>query len=200
MKIDPTTLSPGRRYFLMTSCIIPRPIAWAGTVNESGGYNLAPFSFFNGMAATPPLIVIGFSSHEDKGQKDTLRNVLRTGELTVNIAHDQQAEEVQASAEDLPYGIDEFAATGLTPLPGELVAAPRVAEAKISLECRLHQHIPVGDAGSSIVLAEILLFHLLDTLIDNRGTVDPSRLRPLGRLAAGLFCSIGDIFKIPRGG
>jgi flavin reductase (DIM6/NTAB) family NADH-FMN oxidoreductase RutF len=200
MRIDPNTLSPGRRYFLMTSCIIPRPIAWAGTCNEAGGYNLAPFSFFNGMAATPPLIVIGFSAHEDKGQKDTLRNVLRTGELTVNIANEQQAEAVQASAEDQPYGTDEFALTGLTPVPGEVVAAPRVAEAKISLECTLHQHIPVGDAGASIILAQIRLFHLLDTLIDNRGTVDPSRLRPLGRLSAGLFCSIGDIFKVPREG
>lgn len=198
MKVDPNTLSPGRRYFLLTSCIIPRPIAWCGTVNETGSYNLAPFSFFNCMAATPPTVVIGFSHHEDKGQKDTLRNVLRTRELTVNIATERQAEAVQASAEDLPYGSDEFAAAGLTPLQGEIVSAPRVAEAKVSLECTLDRHIPLGDGGSSMILAEIRLLHLLDTLIDNRGTVDPSRLRPLGRLAAGQFCTVGDIFKVPR--
>ena len=60
MRIDPAGLSPGRRYYLMTSAIIPRPIAWAGTRNADGGDNLAPFSFFNAFAGTPPIVGIGF--------------------------------------------------------------------------------------------------------------------------------------------
>ena len=198
MRIDPTTLSPGRRYFLMTSCIVPRPIAWVGTVNEGGGYNLAPFSYFNGFSGTPPLIGIGFGSHEDKGQKDTLRNIQRTGELTVNIPSFEHVAQVDACSQDLPYGESEFAATGLTPAPGELIAAPRIAEAKICFECVKHQLIPLGEGGSTLLLAEIKLFHILDTLLDDHGCVDAHRFQALARMSAGRYAPVGDVFKVEK--
>lgn len=196
MRIDPATLSPGRRYYLMTSCIVPRPIAWAGTVNEDGGYNLAPFSFFNGFAGTPPIIGIGFSAHEDKGQKDTLRNVRRTEELTVSIPSFEQAREVQACGQNLPYGQSEFEAASLTPLPAELVGAPRIKEAKICFECTLWQLVPLGEGGSTLLLAQIRLFHILDTLLDDYGCVDGHRFKPLARMSAGRYAPVGDIFKV----
>jgi flavin reductase (DIM6/NTAB) family NADH-FMN oxidoreductase RutF len=195
MRIDPATLSPGRRYYLMTSAIVPRPIAWIGTLNEDGGYNLAPFSFFNGFSGTPPLIGVGFSAHEDKGQKDTLRNIRRTGELTISIPTLQQAEQVQACAQNLPYGDSEFSVAGVTPAPAELISAPRVAEAKVSFECTLWQLIPLGNGGSTLMLAEIRLFHILDTLLDDYGCVDGHRFKALARMSAGRYAPVGDIFK-----
>jgi flavin reductase (DIM6/NTAB) family NADH-FMN oxidoreductase RutF len=195
MRIDPATLSPGRRYFLLISCIVPRPIAWTGTVSESGGYNLAPFSYFNNFSATPPLIGIGFGPHDDKECKDTLRNIRRTGELTVNIANVSLAEKLNRTSEELPYDTDEFARAGLTALPGERVAAPRVAEAPVSMECTLWQEIDLGGQGSHLVLAEVKLLHILDTLLDNRGTVDPHRLKPLARLGGGEYAGLGDVFS-----
>ena len=126
MRIDPATLSPGRRYFLMISCVIPRPIAWVATDNEDGGHNLAPFSFFNAFSATPPILGIGFAPHEDKGEKDTLRNIRRTGELTVNLLTVALAERMAETSADLAYGEDEFAKAGVTPLASELVKPPRV--------------------------------------------------------------------------
>jgi flavin reductase (DIM6/NTAB) family NADH-FMN oxidoreductase RutF len=195
MRIDPATLSPGRRYFLMISCVVPRPIAWTGTVNAEGGYNLAPFSYFNNFSATPPIIGIGFGPHDDKPLKDTLANIQRTGELTVNIANLALAEKLNLTSDDLPYGVDEFAHAGLTPLPGETVAAPRVAEAPISMECKLWQVIDLLGGGSHLVLAEVKLLHILDTLLDNRGTVDPHRLHPLARLGGGKYAELGEIFS-----
>jgi len=196
MRIDPATLSPGRRYYLMTSCIVPRPIAWVGTVNEDGGFNLAPFSFFNGFSGTPPLVAIGFSPHEDKGQKDTLRNVQRTGELTVSVPGFEQARAVQICAKDVPYGQSEFDLAGVTPRAAELVGAPLIAEAKVAFECKLWQLIPLGEGGSTMILAEIKLFHLLDTLLDDYGCVDGHRFKPLARMSAGRFAPVGDIFKV----
>ncbi|MCH7472278.1 flavin reductase family protein [bacterium] len=198
MRIDPDTLSPARRYYLMISCIIPRPIAWVGTVNENGSHNLAPFSYFNGFSSTPPIVGIGFGPHDEKTEKDTLRNVRRTGELTINLGTIDLVDELYATAEDLPYGEDEFASVGLTPVPGETVAAPRVAEAPISLECTTWDIIDLGGLGSTLLLAEIKLFHLLDTLIDYRGTVDPHRYKALARLGGGRFAELTGIIKLPR--
>ena len=195
MRIDPATLSPGRRYFLMISCVVPRPIAWTGTVNEDGSSNLAPFSYFNAFSATPPIIGIGFGPHEDKASKDTLRNIRRTGELCVNIASAALAEKLNITSEDTAYGIDEFAHAGLTAMPCETIAAPRVAEAPVSMECTLWQEIDLGGQGSYLVLAEVKLLHILDTLLDYRGTVDPHRLHPLARLGGGKYAELGEIFS-----
>jgi flavin reductase (DIM6/NTAB) family NADH-FMN oxidoreductase RutF len=195
MRIDPASLSPGRRYFLLISCVVPRPIAWTGTVNEDGSYNLAPFSYFNNFSATPPIIGIGFGPHDDKPLKDTLRNIQRTGELTVNIASVALAGKLNRTSEELPYGTDEFAHAAVTPLRGEQVAAPRVAEAPISMECTLWQVIDLGGQGSHLLLAEVKLLHILDTLLDNRGTVDVHRLKPLARLGGGKYAELGEVFS-----
>lgn len=196
MRLDPDALSPGRRYYLMISAIVPRPIAWVGTVNEDGSYNLAPFSYFNGLSSTPPIVGIGFGPHDEKGRKDTLRNVERSGELTVSVPSFDQAPQVEACGKDLPYGQSEFEAAGLTPAPGEVVSAPRIVEARVCMECTVHQLIPVGERSSTILLAEIVLFHIQDTLLDDYGCVDPHRFKALARMGGGRYAPVGDVFKV----
>jgi flavin reductase (DIM6/NTAB) family NADH-FMN oxidoreductase RutF len=198
LNIDPSSLSEGRRYFLLISCLIPRPIAWAATVNEMGNYNLAPFSFFNAFSATPPVIGIGFGMHEHKPEKDTLRNIRRSGELTVNLATVELAEKLYESSLDLPYGESEFERCGLTPAPALSVAAPLVAEAPVSFECRLLELKPLGEGGSTLMLAQIVQMHIRETLFDYRGNVDPHRFNALARLGAGTYAALDGIFKLPR--
>lgn len=200
MRIDPATLSPGRRYFLMISCIIPRPIAWVGTNNEDGSHNLAPFSFFNAFSATPPILGIGFAPHEEKGEKDTLRNIRRTGELTVNLATVAQAEKLVETSVDLDYGEDEFLHAGVTPLSSELIAAPRVAESPVSFECGVWEIKALGEAGSVLLLAEVKLLHIQDTLLNYYGVVDPHKLDALARLGGISYSGLGERFDLRSGG
>ena len=196
MKIEPDSLSPSKRYFLLTSCVIPRPIAWVGTVNEDGSNNLAPFSFFNAFSSTPPILGMGFSPHEEKTEKDTLRNVRRTGELTVNLATTGLVQPLVASSHDLPYGEDEFEHAGLKAVPSETIGAPRVGEAPISFECVTWKIIPLGDAGSQLLLAELKMIHVIDELLDDRGTVDNSSFDALARLGAGQFAGLREAFVL----
>jgi len=198
MRIDPGNLSPARRYFLMTSCILPRPIAWVGTTNEDGSHNLGAFSFFNGFSSNPPIVGIGFGPHPEKGVKDSLRNIRRTGELTLSLPTADQALAVDTSGDDLPYGADEFAHCGLTPVPATAVNAPRIAGAVICFECKLHQEIPLGDNGSTLVLAEVVAFEIEDGLLDDRGCVAPDSFKPLARMAAGRYSTVGPTFKPDR--
>ena len=196
MIITPEDLSPERRYYLMSSCIVPRPIAWVGTLNEDGSHNLAPYSYFNAISATPPIIGIGIGRAHDKPEKDTLRNARRTGELAVSIPTLDQANLVEASAENLPYGDDEFKHCGLTPRLGQAVSAPIVAEAKVSLECIVYDVIPIKRSNSTLLLAEIKVFHILDTILDDKQCADPKQLNPLVRMGSGQYTSIGEVFTI----
>lgn len=197
MQIDPESLSPGRRYFLMISAIVPRPIAWVGSSNEDGSHNLAPFSFFNAFSSTPPVVGIGFSPTDTKPMKDTLANIRRTKELTISIADLGLGDRLHETSAELPYGEDEFAVTGLTPAFGKHVSAPYVKEAPVNMECSLRQIIEFGEGSGAMVLADILMFHIRDTLIDARGTIDPHRLQPLARMGGGRYASLGSIFKLP---
>jgi len=200
VQIDPARLSGGRRYYLMCSVVIPRPIAWVGTVNLDGSHNLAPFSFFNAFSATPPIVGLGIAPHETKPDKDTLANLRRTGELCISLPTTALMDAVAESSGDWPYGVDEFALAGVTPMPCEKIAAPRVAESPVSLECTVWEIKPLGEGGSTLVLAEVQLMHIQDTLLNEWGTVDSYRFDALSRLGGISYGAIGEKWDVARGG
>ena len=196
MIVSPEALSLERCYYLLSSCIVPRPIAWVGTLNEDESYNLAPYSYFNAVSATPPIVGIGIGRAHGKPEKDTLRNARRTGELTVSIPTVNQASLVESSGENLPYGDDEFKQCGLTPSLGQVVSAPIVAEAKVSLECTVYDIIPIKRSNSTLLLAEIKIFHIRDTILDDKQCADPKQFNPLVRMGSGQYASIDEVFTI----
>lgn len=204
MEIDPRTLPAAAVYRLLIGCVVPRPIAWVSSVAPDGARNLAPFSYFMAITDDPP--TIAFSSAPRAGapgsprpRKDTARNVEATGAFVVNVVDDARAEAMNLTSGDYAPDVDEFALAGLTAAPGVKVAVPRVAEAPISLECRLAQIIPVGNAPHSLVLGEIVYFHVRDDVYDAAtGRIDVHRLQPVGRLAGNLYARIHDIFEMKR--
>lgn len=175
-------------YKLLVGSVVPRAIAWVATRSPDGVANIAPYSFFTVASANPPTVCfsIGPSGRPDEPVKDTLDNIRASGELTVNIARADLLEAVNTTASAVPGAVDEFAVAGLTEEPATLVSAPRIAEAPISMECRLDRIVDVG--SNALVLARVLLWRFEDGLRD--GTyVDMERLRPLGRLAGPRFAT-----------
>jgi flavin reductase (DIM6/NTAB) family NADH-FMN oxidoreductase RutF len=167
-----------------------------GTLNEDGSHNLAPYSCFNGFSTAPPIIGIGIGRAHGKPEKDTLRNARRSGELTVSIPTLDQANLVEASGENLPYGDDEFKQCGLTPRRGQAVSAPIVAEAKVGLECIVYDIIPIKRSTNTLLLAEIKVFHILDAILNDKQCADPKQFNPLVRMGGGQYASIGDVFRV----
>ncbi|MBN1826199.1 MAG: flavin reductase family protein [Candidatus Eisenbacteria bacterium] len=182
----------------MTGCIVPRPIGFLSTVDAGGARNLAPFSFFSGVSATPPTVAVSIASRPG-GPKDTLRNIEETGAFVVNTVDEAIAEAMNLASGDFPPEVDEFEAAGLTPVPSERVQPPGVAEAPIRMECRLDRVIRAGDPRIpvGIVLGVILLFHVRDDLW-RRGAVDQERLRAIGRMGGAGYCRTRDLFFMDR--
>lgn len=196
MQLDPQQMPSQAAYKLLIGCVVPRPIAWVSTISADGVANLAPFSFFMGVCGDPP--TIAFSSGPRQGKlKDTVRNIEYTQDFVVNVVNDPLAQQMNLSSGDYPPEVSEFTITGLTPLPGIKVKAPRVAEAPINLECRLVQIVPVGHGPHSLVLGEIVYFHIRDDLY-KEGRIDMYKLHPVGRLAGHLYTHVHDIFEMKR--
>jgi flavin reductase (DIM6/NTAB) family NADH-FMN oxidoreductase RutF len=147
--------------------VAPRPIGWIGTIDADGRRNLAPYSFFNAVADTPPLVMYasnGRKTGTSEG-KDTVRAIAETGEFTVNIVSYALRDAMNVSSGPWPAGEDEFAKANLTASPSETIAAPRVAEAPASLECRLWRMLELPGKENIMVIGEVVGVHIDDAMI-----------------------------------
>jgi flavin reductase (DIM6/NTAB) family NADH-FMN oxidoreductase RutF len=197
VQINPEELSPKDRYRWITSAVIPRPIAFVSSLSPEGNLNLAPFSFFNGICTSPPVLAISMGKRKSGERKDSLRNIEETGEFVVNIVTEKIGKETERSSEDLPPESDEFSYTGLTPVPSTRVKPPRVAESPLSMECKLLQSTPIEKSSSTLILGEVISIHA-DEEILTEGIPDPNKLRPLGRLGGGTYAALGDLLEFPK--
>ncbi len=186
------------RYKLMTGLITPRPIGWVGTVSTDGVANLAPYSFFNAVSASPP--VVYFSTGVVGGhRKDSLRNAEETGEFTINIVSMDTAEAMNGSSASVDASVSEFDLVGLSVRPSQIVGAPGVAEAKAILECRVVGTQTFGDDEAAYVmtLGEVVHFTIADSVLD--GTrIDSEQLDSVGRLAGNNYATTRDRFSLER--
>lgn len=200
MQIDPSEVSVRRMYQLMIGAITPRPIAWVSTVSPKGVPNLAPYSFFNGVTASPPTVVFSPVNRRDGSKKDTVRNIEDNGEFVLNVVSHDLAEAMNASSAELPYDESEFDRSGLTPTPSTSVAPPCVAEAKVRFECNLHQivHVGEGPLASNLVIGRILLMHVDDEVLDGEGLIDPRKLDTVGRMGGIGYARTTDLFELER--
>ncbi len=93
----------------------------------------------------------------------------------MNAAVEELAEKVNATSRELPPGQSEADYAGLTLEPSAKVRPPRVAESPVHLECRVRQIMSIGDGpiAANLVIGEVLLIHIADSVLDERGAVDP---------------------------
>lgn len=195
MIIDPDALDPQSCYKLLIGSVVPRPIAWTSTVSRGGVQNLAPFSFFTVASRNPPTLCIsvGPRTEGDQPTKDTLDNIRETEEFVINIVSLPLSNTMHESSKVHLPEEDEFEKADLTPAPCEVVEAPRVAEAGVSMECVLDRMLPLGT--DHLVLGRMVRFHVRDELYEN-GRIDVAKLEPLGRLA-GNYTKVETIFELP---
>jgi flavin reductase (DIM6/NTAB) family NADH-FMN oxidoreductase RutF len=161
-------------YKLLTAVVVPRPIAWVTTVSADGVVNLAPHSFYTVACATPP--IVQFTS---VGSKDTLRNVLATGEFVISLANGPMIEAVNNTSAPFAHDESEPAHLDIAMEPSATVRPPRVADSPVSLECTLHSVNELGD--STVVLGDVRLVTVADDVMVG-GHPEYSLLDPLARL------------------
>ena len=194
MILDPQALSRGALYQWMIAAIVPRPIAFVSTVGAEGRTNLAPFSFFSGVSSKPPLLSIAINSRAG-APKDTLRNLRETGDFVVNTVAEPLFERMVQTSGDWPEEVSEFELTGLTAVASDLVRAPRLAESPVSFECRLHREFALDD--TTLVIGEIVRGHVNEAVLTD-GRLDPEKLRPIARLGADGYTTLGRVLRLAR--
>jgi len=177
--------------------LIPRPIAWVSTKSKNGIDNLAPFSFYGGVSANPPIVSLGIGRRAGK-HKDTSQNLLDTGECVIHLTSVELSEKMVKTSAELPPEKDEFEVVGLEKIRATDVKPPRLKDAKVAMEGKLYKHIEVGNGPGDMILVEIVRIHIDDSILDKRGRPDVSKLNPLGRLGGRQYASLTKAWEIMR--
>jgi flavin reductase (DIM6/NTAB) family NADH-FMN oxidoreductase RutF len=200
MIIDVSSADVLAVYRAMVAVVSPRPIAWVTTVDGRGRVNLAPFSFYNAFGANPPIVVFSPTLRRDGANKDTLLNLYEVGEFVLNAAVEDLAEKMNTTAKELPRGENEADFAGLTLEPATKVRPPRVVESPVHMECRVRQIMSIGDGpiAANLVIGEVLLIHIAESVLDAAGAVDPRKLRAIARLGGDYYCRSSDLFEMKR--
>ena len=195
MQIDPAVQSAADNYKLLTNLVVPLPIAWVTSQSHSGVVNLAPFSFFNAVGSDPVYLVISIGLNNAGKLKDTTNNIQATGEFVVNLVTEDLFDAMNISAADFPPDQSELEAAHLHTAPSTRITTPRVAEAQVSMECRLYSAQPLG--ANTLIIGEVVMFHVTDHLIGTRLHID--NFAPIGRLGSpSVYCRTTDRFDIAR--
>jgi flavin reductase (DIM6/NTAB) family NADH-FMN oxidoreductase RutF len=185
MQLNLAELTPGKRYHLLSSLVVPRPIAWVTTLNEDGSVNAAPFSYFNLMGEDPPLVVLGIGKRPGGVPKDTVRNLRRTREFVINVVTEENGQAMSLCGTDFPAGTSEVAALGLATEPSVLVKPPRLSVAPAQMEGRELQTLLIG--GNQVIMGELLMVHIRDEFIDAETLrVHTEKMGIIGRLQGGV--------------
>ena len=196
-------LKPADVQHYLQHAIAPRPICFASTIDKDGHVNLSPFSFFNLFSSNPPIVIFSPARRvRDNSTKHTLDNVLEVPEVVINICDYNMVQQVSLSSCEYPKAVDEFIKAGFTKEPSLLVKPPRVKESPVQLECKVIEVKPLGTEGGAgnLVIAEVLLMHINDAILNEEGKIDQTKLHHIARLGGDWYCKVdsSNLFKVNK--
>ncbi|MFV2093225.1 MAG: flavin reductase family protein, partial [Hyphomicrobiales bacterium] len=197
MFFEPAKADHGLPHNPFKALVAPRPIGWISTVSPGGAPNLAPYSYFNAIADSPPVVV--FSS---SGVKDSADNAEKTGEFVCNIATYELRHAMNHTSAAVDADVDEFAMAGLTPVASQMVAPPRVGESPAALECRVINILALDGlvdqpCSSVVVFGQVVGIHIDDKFLVD-GLLDVEKYQPLARLGYFDYSRVDTVFSITR--
>ena len=201
MNFDVQSLNNPEMYHLLVGGVLPRPIAWISSKSESGIINLAPYSFFTVASVKPPVLSVTQVNAQNGIEKDTVRNLRKTGECVVNTVSTAQLEVMNQSCADYPPDASEFEKAGIEQCPSLTVAVPGVKDAKVRYECKLREIITMGStpgAGVMMLLDVLSVYVADDAYNNNNGHIRPDAADLLGKMGGNEYTHTRDCITLNR--
>lgn len=203
MLFDLSLLPTAEKQYYLQQIVAPRPICFASTIDKEGHVNLSPFSFFNVFSAQPPVVIFSPARRvRDNTTKHTLENVKDIPEVVIHMVTEDMVQQQSLASCEYPRGVSEFIKAGFTPEPAVKVRPPMIKECKVKMECRVQEIKPLGTEGGAgnLVICEVLLLHIDDSLLDQDKKMDPRRLPLVARLGGDWYTVVNEqsLFQVAK--
>jgi flavin reductase (DIM6/NTAB) family NADH-FMN oxidoreductase RutF len=182
----------------LNALVVPRPIAWIATRGAAGD-NLAPYSFFNAVAYTPPQVMFASTSAkaDRAGTKDTVAQARESGVFCVHLVARTALAAMNVTSAPLAAGDSEFDAAGLPRVPCETIDCARLPDAPAALECRVTQIVTLPGLANFVVFGQVTGVHIRDDCLRD-GLFDYAAAGIVSRLGYRDYASLGEIFALER--
>jgi flavin reductase (DIM6/NTAB) family NADH-FMN oxidoreductase RutF len=199
MIFDVSELEPQEKYRLLNGGVTPRPIAWISTQSKEGIDNLAPYSFFTVASCNPPVLLYTQVTQRSGIDKDTLRNLVETGECVVNIANAALLEKMNSTSASLPIDESEFDFANVESCTSSKVMPRSVKDSPVRYECSLRELIPVSDlpTGGTVILLDVKCVYVRDDLYKD-GSIDQHLLDSVGKMGGDHFAYTSNMVELTR--
>lgn len=203
LTLDPKELPIPKLHGYLLGAIGPRPIAFASTIDENGGNNLSPFSFFNVFSAAPPVLIFSPARNgRTNTTKDTYNNIKKIPEVVINIVNYDILHQMSLSSSPFAPDVDEFVKSGLTPVASDTVKPMRVLEAPVQFECKVLEVKELGDQGGAgnLVICEVTKIHIHEEILAEDGTIDQKKINLVARMGGNWYCHANEasMFEITK--
>lgn len=188
MIFDVAKLESQEKYRLLNGGITPRPIAWISTRSRDNIDNLAPYSFFTVASCNPPVLLYTQVTQRSGIDKDTLQNLIETGECVVNIVNSALLEKMNLTSASLKIDESEFDFADVESCASYKVQPSSVKDAPIRYECTLREVIPVSDlpTGGTVILLDVKYVYVRDDLY-NDGNINQKSIDSVGKMGGDYF-------------
>lgn len=203
MELNLAQLSAAEKQYYLQQIVAPRPICFASTINAAGQVNLSPFSFYNVFSAHPPVVIFSPARRvRDNTTKHSLDNVYEVPEVVIHVVTADMVHQQSLASCEFPRHINEFTKAGFTPEPATLVRPPMIKECKVKMECKVTEIKPLGTEGGAgnLVICEVLLIHIDDSLLDAHKKMDPRKLPLVARMGGDWYTVVNEqsLFEVAK--
>ena len=200
--IAPSEISTQEVYGILSSAVAPRPICFVSTIDKEGNVNLSPYSFFNVFSSNPPILIFAPVRGREGNQKDSFLNVKEVPEVVINIVNYPMVEQMSLASTRYERGVNEFEKAGFTEVQSKKVRPPRVAEAPISLECKVTEIVELAQTpgAGNLIFSEVAYIHINEAFLDAKGALDSTKLDLVGRMGGNWYIRGNEqaLFEIPK--
>ena len=192
-------LAAQEKYRLLNGGVTPRPIAWISTRSSDNIDNLAPYSFFTVASCNPPVLLYTQVTQRSGVDKDTLQNLIETGECVINIVNAPLLEKMNMTSAGLAIDDSEFNFANVQSCSSYNVMPLSVKHSPIRYECSLRDIITISDlpAGGQVILLDVKCIYVHDTLYEN-GTINQALVNSVGKMGGDYFSLTTERVELTR--
>ena len=188
-------------YRLLTGGITPRPIAWISTRSKEGVDNLAPYSFFSVASCNPPVLLYTQVTQRSGVDKDTLQNLIETGECVVNIVNSSLLEKMSLTSASLDQNESEFSFAEVESCSSSRAEPLSVKESTVRYECTLREVVPISNlpASGTVVFLDVQCIYVQGGLYEKSSSQISQQLTDsVGKLGGDFYSFTTNKIELER--
>lgn len=152
--------------------LYPLPVVMESAADKEGRDDIITVAWAGTVCTNPPMVSISI-----RPERYSYHMIRETGEFVINLTTEELAFATDYCGVKSGRDVDKFKETGLTREKAEKVKAPMIAEAPVSIECKVKE---IRELGSHhMFIAQVAAVHADEKYMDEKNRFDLNRARPI---------------------